>query len=100
MARVLIRLIQEIAPDKWQQLDGIDKKFDELESKMGFPPKKRYRGLMGPDLNTLVVERVWESMAKAEEVMSMANSDPEYLTLSVQLIGVVLSQRFEAFLVI
>ena len=100
MAKVLMRLIQEIASDKWQQLDSIDKKFDEIESKMGFPPKKRYRGLIGPDLNILVVERIWESMAKAEEIMSKANSDPEYLTLSVQLIGVVLSQRFEVFLVL
>jgi hypothetical protein len=36
-SKVLLRQIQEIAPDKWQQLDSIDKKFNELELKMGFP---------------------------------------------------------------
>ena len=100
MAKVLIRLIQEIAPEKWQQLESIDKKYDEIESKMGFPPKKRYRGLIGPNVNELVVERIWESMAKAEEVMEKANSDSDYLILGAELIGIVLSQRFEVYMVL
>jgi hypothetical protein len=100
MAKVMLKQIQEIAPDKWQQLDGIDKKYTELESKMGFPPKKRYRGIVGPDINTLVIDRIFDSMALMEELLEKANNDPEYLTLGVQLVGIVLSQRWEVYLVL
>lgn len=100
MAKVLLRLIQDIAPDKWQQLEAIDKKFNEMESKMSFPPKKRYRGLAGPHNETLVIERIWESMANMEEIMEKANSDMEYLTLGVQLLDIVKSRRMELYLVL
>ncbi len=100
MTKVMLRLIQDITPDKWQQLEGIDKKFNEIELKMGFPSKKRYRGLVGPHNYMLVIERIWESMAKMEEVMEKANYDPEYLALSVQLLGIVKSSRMEVYLVL
>ena len=100
MAKVMVREIQEIAEDKWQQLDGIDKKYTELEVKMGFPPKKRYRGIIGVDMNTLVIERIYKSIAQVEELFEKANSDPEYLVLGVQLIGIMLSHRLEVYLVL
>ena len=84
---------------KWQQSDGIDKKLDEMEAKFGFLLKKRYWDLVGPNNNTLVIERIWESMVKMEEVMEKANSDPDYLVLGAQLIDFVSSQKMEVHMV-
>jgi hypothetical protein len=39
-------------------------------------------------------------MAILEKFLEKTNSDPDYLTLSVQLIGIMLSQRMEVYLVL
>jgi len=59
MPEVLVRFIQEIFPDKWPQLEEIDSKYNEIEKKLGFPPKKRYRSLMGGyHYDTLIIDRM------------------------------------------
>ena len=70
------RQTQKIYPGKWEDLEAIDKKYNQLESGVGFPPKKRYRlALSSESINILVVEREWDSFAdfeKAyEKVMTM-----------------------------
>ena len=100
MVKVLLRLVQEIAPDQWMQLEEVNKKFDEMETKFGYPPKTRYRGLLGPDSNVLVIERIWESMAKMEEIMEKASNNSEYLGLSVKLLPIIKSTRMELYMVL
>jgi len=83
MVIVIQRLIQIVYNGKWDELETIDKKFNELEDKMGFPPKKRYRFLTGAhDNNTIIIERQWESLAKLEKIMTKSFLDPEYQKLS------------------
>ena len=82
MVIVIQRLIQRVYNGKWEELEVIDKKFNELEDKMGFPPKKRYRLLTGAyDTNTIIIEHQWESLAKMEKIMTKAFLDPEYQKL-------------------
>jgi hypothetical protein len=96
MVIVIQRLIQRVYNGKWDELEPIDKKFTELENKMGFPPKKRYRYLTGPyDTNVIIIERQWESLAKMEKIMTKAFLDPEYVKLGSQLDSIIKSQKQE-----
>ncbi|MHA1375849.1 MAG: hypothetical protein ACTSR7_16340 [Promethearchaeota archaeon] len=85
MVIVKVRLIQRIANGKWDDLEEIDKKFNEMEENLGYPPKKRFRSLSGGDNNIVVIEREWQSLAKMEKIMTKGFLDPEYSKLGEKL---------------
>jgi hypothetical protein len=37
------RHVQQIRPGKWAELEAIDKKYNTVESRLGFPAKRRYQ---------------------------------------------------------
>jgi quinol monooxygenase YgiN len=79
---VIERMIQEIYPGKQAELEDIDRRYDAIESTIGFPPKKRFWSISTPyDSNTIVLEREWESMAAMEAAYekSFANTDIQAL---------------------
>lgn len=79
---VLERLIQKVRPDKWEELEVFDKKFDVIEGAAGFPSKKRYVCLAGGlPQGTLIIEREWESLAAAEAAYAKFNAEPAALQL-------------------
>jgi len=99
MVIILNRLIQKVRPDKWDELEEIDKKFNEIESRIGFPPKKRYRCLSGTiKWNWIIIERQWESMAKMEKFNLKAYLDPEFQKLSEKLSSIIEDQRVELYI--
>jgi hypothetical protein len=78
-------MIQKIYPDKWAELELIDKKYNKIEARLGFPSKKRYTLLTGGyPMNTLIIERQWESMAKMEATYEKALMDPEHQALQAE----------------
>jgi hypothetical protein len=82
MMIVVLRQIQHIYPDKWAELEAIDKKFNVVEGRLGFPAKKRYQLLSGSDeVNTLIIETQWPSMAVMESTYEKAMADPEWQVL-------------------
>jgi hypothetical protein len=84
----LQRSVQLIKPGCWDAVDPIDKKFDIVEAKYHFPPKRRFRSYMGShDINTLVIEREWDSLGLMEQAYFAAMADPEWQKLG---------QEFEA----
>ena len=94
------RLIQKIKPDKWDALEEIDKRFDEVEAKYKFPPKSRYRAMVCElSTDTLIIERVWKSMAKLEEGMLNAFGDPDEQAHNAELNEIVEEQWNEIYLV-
>ena len=96
MVIIIQRLVQRVFNGKWDELEKIDKKFNEIEDKIGFPPKKRYRYRTGnSDTNTIVIEREWESMAKLEKIMTKAFLDPEYQKLGDELDSIIETQNQE-----
>ena len=95
---VIERQIQKIRPGKWAELEEIDKEFNQLEAGFGFPPKKRYQCIIGGhDINTLIVERQWESMAIMEKAYEITLTNPDYQKLSQKLNSFVKSVQFELY---
>jgi len=95
---VIERQIQKIYPGKWAELDELDKKYTALEKGFDFPPKRRYTCISGDhDGNTLIIERQWESFAKAEATFEKAFADSEYQKLGMEIANIVKSTRMEFY---
>nr|MDO8118957.1 hypothetical protein [Candidatus Sigynarchaeota archaeon] len=100
MPAVMERLIQKVKPDKWDELDKIDKKYNEIESKLGFPPKKRYRSAIGPlDNDVIVIEREWKSMAAMEESAFKVLTNPDLVKLGAELNTIIEKSWHELYMV-
>jgi hypothetical protein len=98
MMIIVERLVQQVRPGKWAELEAIDKKFDAVESRFGFPPKKRYQCVIGGlDQNTLIIEREWECLAQMEATYEKAFAIPEYQALGKELLSVVQSSQMEVY---
>jgi hypothetical protein len=94
--KVLERLTQKIRPDQWEALEAIDKQFDRIESGFGFPPKRRYRLMIGGrSSNTLVVEREWESLAALEKAYEGLMTSAEWVSLMNESSSVIEDGQFE-----
>jgi len=92
------RMTQKVYPGKWADLEAIDKKFDKVEAKAGFPPKKRYQCVIGSlDQNVLIIERQWPSMAAMEATYEKVMADPEWQALGQEVLAVVASSQIEVF---
>jgi hypothetical protein len=91
-------MIQKVRPGKFPDLDELDKKYIAIESRLGFPPKKRYQCIIGGhDLNTVIVERQWDSLAAMEEIFTKAFADPEYQALADEGISIIESTQWEVY---
>jgi len=99
---VIERLTQQIYPGKWKALSEIDKKYDVVEKRLGFPQNKRRMQCLigGCDFNTLVIERQWESMAFMEATYEKAFADPEMQALQQETIPIVKSNLVEVFVLL
>ena len=99
MSKVLERLTQQIYTTKWPDLDELDKKYDAVESKHGYPPKRRYRLFVGGgSTNTLVIEREWESLAAMEAAYEKTFVDPEWQAVSAEAADIVADNQVEILL--
>jgi hypothetical protein len=97
--KVLERMVQKIGD--WQALEELDQKYNAVESKYGFPAKRRYRALMGINsVDTLIIEREWESMAVFEKAFETMMADTEWQSANAADQGVVLSVHWEFYFVL
>ena len=97
---ILHRQIQQVRPGKWEDLHAIDKRFDVVERRLGFPAnKRRYRCYFGTHtLDTLIVEYEWESMAAMEVAFAKAMADPEWLSLGTEVETIIESNQMELYM--
>jgi hypothetical protein len=92
---------QHIRPGKWEELEALDQKFNKIESRNGFPAKRRLRCYIGghPN-NTLVIEREWESLAAMETAYMKIFMDPEWQALTAPFDAISESNQVEVYLVL
>lgn len=97
----LERQIQHIRPGKWEELEVMDQNFNKVESRNGFPAKRRLRCYIGGlTNNTLVIERDWESLAAMEAAYMKVFMDPDWQALSAPLDAIVESNQTEVYFVL
>jgi hypothetical protein len=93
------RMIQKVRPGKWAELEAIDKKYNAVERRLGYPPKKRYRSVMGGhDLDTVITERQWDSLAAMEATVTKAVADPELQALNEEAASIFKSTQVEVYM--
>ena len=96
---IIERMIQKIYPGKLDALNEIDKRFEVVEKGLGFPTKKRLAPVSGTlDMNTIVIEREWESLAAMEEAYTRGFASPEQQALLAELNDIIKSSRIELFM--
>ncbi|HOU11536.1 MAG TPA: hypothetical protein PKZ84_00320 [Anaerolineae bacterium] len=73
-------------------------KLNAVESRLGFPAKRRYQCYIGGhNLNTLIIERQWESLAAMEAAYEKAFMDPEYQVVQAESGAVIESVQIELY---
>jgi hypothetical protein len=98
MVIVIMRLFQRVKNGKCDDLEEIDKKCNEIEEKLGYPPKKRYRSLSGEyDNNVIIIEREWQSLSKMEKIMTKGFLDPELTKLDKKIDSIIDWQKTELY---
>ena len=94
---VVERQVQHVRSGKWADLEAFDKKMSKIESRLGWPAKKRYRAFSGHTFDTLIVERQWESLAAMEAAEEKLFADPEWQALSPEGDAVLESLQLELY---
>jgi hypothetical protein len=99
---ILMREIQRIRPDGWEELAAVEARWAALEKRAGYPDvKRRYRSYSTPDdMNTLVIEIEWDSFAHMEATNAKLAQDPELPDVEAATDPIVQSIRFEFFRVL
>ena len=97
---ILERQISQLRPGKAKEVIEISKRFDLIEKRMGFPLKRFYSSLAGEPVNTMVMEREWESLAAYENAWAQALSDPDWKALGAQRTDLSISHRTEFYKVV
>jgi hypothetical protein len=80
------------------ELEALDAKYNAVEGRLGFPPKRRLRCYIGGHTTgTLVVERQWASMAALEAAYERAFVDPEWQALEAEAVTIIASNQYELY---
>ena len=97
--KIVERMIQEIHPGQNAALEDLDKRYNAIESIIGFPPKKRSWCVSGPyPTSTLFIEREWESMAAMEATFEKAFAHPGLQALGEEGTSIIKSTRIELYM--
>ncbi|MBN1667448.1 MAG: hypothetical protein JW862_10175 [Anaerolineales bacterium] len=98
---ILERIIHQIYPDKWSEVNALEAEFDQIEKPLGFTEKKLFKMLTGGDgVNTLVIERHWPSMAAMEAMYDKAMVDSGWQAMGKKMSTVIKDTRYELLLVL
>jgi len=95
--RIVERHVQKLESNQWQAYQEREKKFADIEERLGdYPQKRHYRTVSGNnDIRTVVWEREWESMAAMEASYEKLGAEPDFQD-AVRMPGVE-SERVELY---
>ena len=97
---ILERQISQLRPGKAKEVIEISKRFDAIEKRWGFPVKRFYSSLAGEPVNTMVMEREWESLAAYENAWALARADADWQVLGAQRSDLSTGHRTEFYMVV
>jgi hypothetical protein len=98
--KIMERLIQTVDRTKWAKKIAIEKRYEIVEARLGFPPSRRYRAFIGGmDTNTRIIERDWSSQGAYLNTIEKALEDPEWQALGAEQVGIVLGNRVELYMI-
>lgn len=98
--KIMERLIQKVDRSSWQKKLAIEKRYELVEARLGFPPSRRYRAYIGAnDTNTRIIERDWSSLQAYLTTMDRALADAEHQALGAEQIGIVLTNQVELYII-
>ena len=98
--KIMERLIQKVDRTSWAKKIAIEKRYEPVEARLGFPPSRRYRAYIGSqDTNTRVIERDWSSIGAYLNTIDKALVDPEWQALGGEQVGIVLSNQVELYII-
>lgn len=98
--RIMERLIQKVDRSSWAKKIAIEKRYEPVEARLGFPPSRRYRAYVGAlESNTRVIERDWSSIGAFLTTKDKAFEDPEWQALGGEQVGIVLSNTTELYII-
>ena len=90
---------QKIYEGKWEALAELNKRWDDFEERLGFPPEKRCRCQFGGhDSGTILLLREWESMSAMEATYAKAMADPKWEELWAGTDGIIESGQWEIYM--
>jgi hypothetical protein len=91
-------MIQEIYPGQNAALEDLDKRYNAIESTLGFPSKKRLWCISGlQHTGTLVIEREWESFAAFEAAYEKAFANADLQALGEEGQTIIKNNRIELY---
>jgi hypothetical protein len=97
--KIMERHVHAVYPGKWDELMKLEKKFDAVEKRYGFPPKRSYQCISGSQImGSFVIEREWDSLAALEVGFEKVMADPEWQALSVEMGACEENPLFELYL--
>ena len=98
--KIMERLIQKVDRTAWAKKIAIEKRFEIVEARLGFPPSRRYRAFIGGyESNTRIIERDWSSQGAYLNTIEKALADPEWQALGAEQVGLVLSNQVELYII-
>jgi hypothetical protein len=98
--KIMERLIQKVDRTGWAKKIALEKRYDIVEARLGFPPSRRYRAFIGgTDTNTRVIERDWSSQGAYLTTLEKALADPEWQGLGAEQAGIVLGNQVELYMI-
>jgi hypothetical protein len=96
--KIMERHIGKVRPDKWVELEHIEKQYDTIERQWNFPLKRRYRALYGSyPRDVYITEREWEGMVVRETALEKAFASSEWHALAQDLNTVLESLQIEIY---
>ena len=98
--KIMERLIQKVDRTNWAKKIAIEKRYEAVEARLGFPPSRRYRAFIGGnDTSTRVIERDWSSLEAYLVTIEKSLHDPEHQALGAEQVGIVLSNQVELYII-
>lgn len=96
--KILERIITEVERGRWAEVAEIEERFEELEKEFGFPPARRYRaGASGLSMNTMILEREWDSYSAREEAYERAMGSDAWHAIGRDSFGTIAGTQAEFY---